>query len=695
MILITLQNALKRGTNFLKLSKVPGYLSISLGLLFFGPALPWAYSLKFLAYLVAVPLVYEAFAAALTISLVAIFRLFSPRFLNNERLLEYAITQDNENLAIEVVNRSQSPDILVSYGVKLIASNTNRPVFNAIVARLAALSPNQLAYNDNQLLRASIYHGRNDLFLALLNNEAVRNNADANNNEALKEACIKGDSELVSALLAIPAVNANAHHNLNEALRLAQRNNHIDIVQLLLANQQVASSFGHSGSPFFSLRRSAEFGIAPASTQAPQRAAQAYYFNIDNFFGFGRLFGRPRNNQEEDQSLNGMARSESSTISFNQRQDNAFHAMQAQYRTQFNQKGINNIFEEIKGYLRTEYALHPAKTFFGIHLPFNIGIFSYLVDNQGYYQHRAHTAYRYLFLRPNHWASLINTYPLSEQAREEIAYMWLAATDKSRKLPENYNREQILGEFTQSLYELCRAHNYDRSMPVLRSRRTDNGTEETYWENEHYDDLEGDKPTCGYGSRQRIFQFYMVFLNEDPSTRPLTSDLAKTKFVQEMVNESTFAGTLYNKLKLMDVKALDNVRNAIEKKIITYEDLSVEEKTALDNLKFKHIEIDAIVSEFKTYYGAARIEQIRSSDQPTVGLTACASYEQMIRKLANEADVEFAEHLMRSIDQLKLKLNDRTTPSPVLFSAPVPTSAPSNTPANQSTTPENRSILNP
>jgi len=75
------------------------------------------------------------------------------------------------------------------------------------------------AYDNNAALRAAVKNRKADIVKRLLQEEEVRQIANANPNEALRFAAKNKDKEIVKMLLMLPIVRKNVPDNNNQALR--------------------------------------------------------------------------------------------------------------------------------------------------------------------------------------------------------------------------------------------------------------------------------------------------------------------------------------------------------------------------------------------------------------------------------------------------------------------------------------------
>jgi DNA-binding phage protein len=129
-----------------------------------------------------------------------------------------------------------------------------------------------------------------------------------------------------------------------------------------------------------------------------------------------------------------------------------------------------------------------------------------------YYQHTAHTVYRYLMFLDtfNPWASLDADPESHELFKPLIVLLWLAASDLDEKMAPTEEGCTVVGrqdQFFKALALIQRTHNWDKERP-----RIDVMTGEALLDDdgkplmEEYDDEEGDKRTCLIGVRAQLFQ---------------------------------------------------------------------------------------------------------------------------------------------------------------------------------------------
>jgi hypothetical protein len=659
--------------------KVPFYIATACILFLFGTNLFGLSALLAKTLTVLAPFTYEVFSSLFTLVLGIGVRLFKKQ-TSDEKLLTHALIQGDEDNIIRMINRISDPAALVALSSKILGRG-QKSVFAGIVARLQSL--NAL----NQLLVAVIRSNDAELFANMIVDDTIKAGAHLNNNEALREACIVGNEAVVTTLLNIPLVveNITCHHN--EAVRLAQENDHWNIVEQLLGIPTVADYSMPASAKLEFTPRTALQNIARHEPQSHaieesntvswfQRAFQGVTAQFNNLVG--NIGGMPPTQghhlpegadiDDENQELGALATAnEGSMRSPNARQQTAVDDMRALYGPELERRGRDQVFQEIKDYIEAEYALHPA-TILGVGLPLDPGFLLYFMNNDYYYLDETHSAYRYL-RNPNPWQgflSLAGQYrEKSETDKDNMAYMWLAATDLTQEIPEGHTRASLIHEFIAAMAEQCRAHNFDDTTWVRRTRiirdpfEPDVQRTETVYNLESFNDFQGDRETCGGGVNLRSTQFYMVFLNKRPETRPISSDIIYKRFQQLMINESPLEISLYHKLQAMNAEKLDKIKKTLINVFVVNlgdrSDCTEEEKGLLAEMAFTPEQIRDFIKNCEAYFTAGRIQQKRGNkDKIVYDRHRLYSFEELIRLLAANPFEGFYNDIMRNIDYLLL-----------------------------------------
>jgi len=221
-------------------------------------------------------------------------------------------------------------------------------------------------------------------------------------------------------------------------------------------------------------------------------------------------------------------------------------------------------------------------------------------QKQVYYRDIFHTAYRCL-LRPfNPWIApdareakknylkRAQTTNFSEKQLATIAAIWKALNDEHFPLADGYTRESAKELFAETISDVGRAHNRDNNAKV--------------------DDMKADSPSCQMGINQRLIQFIMIALREDPSERILNADLMKQKFQEALISGNQNGRmSVFDKIEKLDLPRLNDMKEALDNLIINLEN-TPEEKQLLNQLfPWTTNDLAAFIDECKAYYGNDRI----------------------------------------------------------------------------------------
>lgn len=162
--------------------------------------------------------------------------------------------------------------------------------------------------------------------------------------------------------------------------------------------------------------------------------------------------------------------------------------------------------------------------------------------NKAYYQHKDHTAWRYLSI-PNRWmhgeANYVNRsedgsefWSTFEEYQPLIALLFLGATDHQIPATDGYTFETRLEHFIEELALIGRAHNWDDTRVMLGREGNPITDEMGNIKTEEFDNLEGDRPSCFSGVKRRLFQS----LQGHPYFHILTAEMV-SKEVNNFVRE--------------------------------------------------------------------------------------------------------------------------------------------------------------
>jgi len=152
---------------------------------------------------------------------------------------------------------------------------------------------------------------------------------------------------------------------------------------------------------------------------------------------------------------------------------------------------------------------------------------------EAYYQHKDHTAFRYL-LKPNPWIHSEALYvKVNDLGTERWAYfdgyepliamLFLAASDEHIEPCDGFTLEARLEHFIDELAHIGRAHNWDVFIEEGVPGKESLGEQ---------DDLDADRPSCYSGVKKRLFQSVLGH----PLLTLLTVDIVKQK-LNELVRE--------------------------------------------------------------------------------------------------------------------------------------------------------------
>ncbi|OEH48262.1 hypothetical protein lpari_00703 [Legionella parisiensis] len=374
-------------------------------------------------------------------------------------------------------------------------------------------------------------------------------------------------------LLSIPSVKALAHtevtpHQPNELLRLA----------LSLGNETAAELL---------------LGIPAVRELAAQ----------NNFY---------RTEQRGGLDLRALARNrESAMTALTQGEQKRLEKAITHYQPMLQQAGVSLIMEELYAMLAQQYEQNPAaitiehqgkQTIISLPLRWEtlqalrLDVSTYQDALKAYYQHKAHSAWRYLS-KPNPWmhehASYVYVNPHNitekwstfEEYQSLISMLYLAVLDKTIPCLDHHTFESRLEHFIDELALIGRAHNWDKTR-IIADVDANHVTEE-------FDDLEGDKPSCFSGVKRRLFQSVLGH----PYFILLTADLIKQE-ICEFVRQH-FKDSIHDTNR-------DAIKIAWEKGILL-EERTNEDWEALKSINISHEQLDAFIRSLKNKYEEEQI----------------------------------------------------------------------------------------
>ncbi|WP_412757517.1 ankyrin repeat domain-containing protein [Legionella bozemanae] len=301
------------------------------------------------------------------------------------------------------------------------------------------------------------------------------------------------------------------------------------------------------------------------------------------------------------------------------------------YQSMLKQAGASLIMEELYAMLAQQYEHNPATITIehqgkqtAITLPLNwealqalhLDESTYQDALRAYYQHKAHSAWRYLS-KPNPWmhehASYVYVNPDNTQERwstfEEyqslISMLYLAVIDKTMPCLDHHTFESRLEHFIDELALIGRAHNWDKTRIIV-----DTGENQV---TEEFDDLEGDRPSCFSGVKRRLFQSVLGH----PFFILLTEDIIKQE-IREFIRQH-FKDSIHDTNR-------DAIKIAWEKGILL-EERANEDWDALKAIDISHEKLDAFIHSLKNKYGKEQIVSFMPYIQNKFALNKDKEYE--------------------------------------------------------------------
>jgi len=304
-------------------------------------------------------------------------------------------------------------------------------------------------------------------------------------------------------------------------------------------------------------------------------------------------------------------------------------------------------------------------------------------------QNPAHTAYRYVFLNPNPWIDPYAQYTIrdrnhravaadiSHDDRELIRAIWLALNDEKFPISETYSREDAKVEFIKQLSMLGRAHNWDGSRWVWKNFKDQDGIVTRRQVEEEYDDGGYDKPSCASGVRQRLTQFVMLALQEEPNARVLNTNLMREKYREEMLAELPGKNNVFNAINQMDSKTLQELKAVLEDMVImgdSIEDRDAKEQALLRQLQSHNTnDVTQFINQCIAYYGPIRLQQKLTEKVEYHGKNY-ENYGQLILHFVDKPWVVFYDQIVERINARMKTLDPKagkTDPKPADTKAPV------------------------
>jgi hypothetical protein len=291
---------------------------------------------------------------------------------------------------------------------------------------------------------------------------------------------------------------------------------------------------------------------------------------------------------------------ESSMTALTEGEQRRLEAVTTHYQPRLKDVGVPAVMDDLRQQLRERYEANPAsiedKEGKTIKLPMDVHAFKALNldpdDYQkaliAYYQHKVHSAWRYL-AKPNPWMNPEAAYVYINDTHTErwstfegyqdlISLLWLAASDDKVPPTEDYTLEGRMVQFIDELAMIGRAHNWDST------RINKQGKEE------HFDDLTGDRPSCFSGMKRRLFQSVLG--------HPLISILTKDMILEEI---RTFARDHF--VLQITTNNKKQLQNAFDDFFRNTTDLSEDNKKCLAALNISNEKLQEFESKLAQKYG--------------------------------------------------------------------------------------------
>lgn len=474
-------------------------------------------------------------------------------------------------------------------------------------------------------LSVSAKSAKTEVIAYLLTLETIANHPDTgfllaeNRNATLRKAAEEGHLDLVNQLLRFPDVLASVTVYDNAALRAAQNNGHDAVVARLMQIEAV-------------------------------RQFELSNHGADSLRGFA---------QDTENAMRPLA----------PKQKGMLGAVRWRYKARYEQEGLEVILQDFKQYLEAQYANSPARDQKGRALP--LAHKASLVSQKPYYENIYHTAWRYLFQKPNPWMSEkalwvarehhIGSANISKQDIENLAYFWCAASDESMAPSKGYSHESIKEGFAREVALMGRRHNWDKKREVTKIIEGEHRVIV-----EEYDDMEGDKPSCSMGVTQGLVQSVVGKpLFNAPEERELNPFILKRTVTEHLISENKqYKDNIAVRLSALTLDETEQLQEALVEKVSGSE-LSAEQRKALDVFNISQQSISSFMEYCKMYFGASRVtnttELIKWQDENYEG------YSAIIQHLCSNMTDSFADEI-NSILTGQIREKSRAKRNALMFS---------------------------
>jgi len=504
-------------------------------------------------------------------------------------------------------------------------------------------------YTTDKFGRTPLHHaaksGHPDSTRALIELGTNVNTTDNFGNTPIFGAVMFRHSDSIQALIELGA-NVDITNNYGQTLlHLTARQGEINSMLILTARGGNLETINNRGlTPLQQLAHNGREALEDFLTQANLLDR----YDVDEI-----MEGVQVDAQVGVQGLRAQAQNQESSMQrlSNAEESNLKH-IKEHYKQQFTQQGQATIWDNLKQHLEYEYQKNPAKNSNDQTLPL---AFDATKEREPYYKHPAHTAWRYLFQAPNPWMTP-DAYWVSERSaninptdKESIAYLWLAASDKSITPIDDVSLADRIDFFINALALLGRSHNWDK----INNK------------GEEYDDMEGDKPSCSMGVSKRLAQSIIGHpIAQKDNSEKLTATILQKIFCEQVVSENNSDSnndnakwTIHSRLQDLNYETLVALKEALEDKVIMLSATVDQESILQEYLNVPDDAANQFISYLERKFGQSKMQ-----DDKRIHFQACVfdNYKALAHHMAQHAGEIFYKHLSGMMDNfIKEKTPDQ------------------------------------
>lgn len=468
--------------------------------------------------------------------------------------------------------------------------------------------------------------GHKDSVLSLLNEQNI-NAADSDGFTPLYYAAAHGQLEVVNIILDvlgdadIPNIGRDLAANQNLCLLQAAEDGDLSTLKRLLAYPEVMNNI-----------TTYENAVLQLAQEGEHQAIVDYLLQIDAV----KNYVKPTPEAPELGAI--VLDAENSMRIVDEEQEGLITNIIKRYESKFEEMGgEKGVLENLRIYLESNFSL-PLQ--YSPKLPSQLA----------YFKDIDHTAWRYLFCRPNPWISdealFFDTLPCGGRAATILpndklicAYLWLAASGDDFEPIDGFTHARIKEDFVKEIALIGRAHNYDKQK-FNKTRKK--------WED--VDDLEGDKPSCPNGVTQRLLQAVKGNpITQLPSSRVLNAMTFKQCLVEQLITQhDDYPNNLYGQLSQWTADALSQLRIVLTKQAMGTEDLTVNEIQILAQLKIDEKDLMNFMQNCDSWFGGRVNDQIEIAYQDK----KFPNYEQLARYFISQVGQSCYHVLENILDNL-------------------------------------------